>query len=120
MLSSPVPHPSGTGDGSISFPGASIGGVGSGRSLGHCSDLGGGGMLHLRLEEGERQLHGRGYLAHVGHRCVASFKLRDELHLLPEQIRQPGAPPELLDRRVHPVGGGAARRLRLRRGGEPR
>ena len=52
-------------------------------------------------------------------RCVASFKLRDELHLLHEQIRQPGSPPELLDRRVHPVGGGA-RRLRVLRGAEPR
>ena len=116
MPASPVPHPSCTGDGAISFSGASIGGAGC---HGHRLDLRGGGALHLRLEEGERRLHRRGYLAHVGHRCVASFKLRDELHLLPEQIRQPGSPPELLDRRVHPVGGGA-RRLRVLRGAEPR
>ena len=64
---SPVPHPSGTGDGAISFTDASIGGVGS---HGHRPDLGGGGALHLRLEEGERRLHRRGYLAHVGHRAL--------------------------------------------------
>jgi len=105
---SPVPHPSCTGHGTISFPAGASVGVGSGRS--HDLGLGEGGLLHLRLENGERRLHSHGYFAHVDHCSVTAVRLRDELYLLPEQLRQLGTPPELLDRCVPRAGGG--RRLR--------
>ena len=108
-----MPHPSCTGHGTVSVPpaGASVG-VGCGRS----HDLGDEGVLHLRLENGERRLHSHGYLAHVDHCSVTAVRLRDELYLLPEQLRQLGTPPELLDRCVPRAGGGRRLRWRQRHG----
>ena len=47
---------------------------------------------------------------------VTAVRLRDELYLLPEQLRQLGTPPELLDRCVPRAGGGRRLRWRQRHG----
>lgn len=113
ISASPVPHPSCTGHGTIPFPaGAASVRVGSGRS----HDLGDEGVLHLRLENGERRLHSHGYFAHVDHCSLPAVRLRDELYLLPEQLRQLGTSPELLDRCVPWAGGGRRLRWRQRHG----
>lgn len=105
------PHLPCTGHGTaISFPAGASVGVGSERSR-HDLRLREG-VLHLRLEDGERRLHSHGYLAHVDRCSVAAVRLRDELYLLPEQLRQLGTPPELLDRCLPRAGGGRRRRQR--------
>lgn len=77
--------------------------------------IGGGGgavLLFLRLEHRERRSEGRGDVAQVGQRGVTAAVLRDELHLLPEELRQLRALPELLYDSVSLVGGRRGRRRR--------
>lgn len=93
MPAPPVLRLSGTGDGTISCPVAANEGAGSRRGMGHCPAIGGGAVLSIRLEDGERRREGHGDVAHAGQRGVSAVKLGDELHLLPEQRCQLSALP---------------------------
>ena len=118
MGASPVLHLPAC-DGAISCPDApATEGTGS---MGRRSGVGGGAavLLSLGLEHGERRRQGRGDVAYVGQRGVAAAVLRDELHLLPEKLRQLSTLLELLDDGVSLVGGRRRRRWRHLRLGAP-